>query len=380
MRERGFSKTVTVILFLLLIGLVFSYYQLYGEYTSLVKKVDELSGSLSNLSEKLRGDSTTTVVVTTTYTAIQSDVRSVNWGEIYERVKESVVLIETVGRVGGSTGTGFLYDTNGHIITNFHVVDGGQRYYARFIDGALREARLIGGDRYTDLAVLRIDVTRLNVRPLNIGDSDELRIGEEVAVVGNPYGLELSWSLSIGIVNQKKRLYTVEGGYSIPDMIQIDAAVNPGNSGSPLLNSKGEVVGVVNAIRSESGGFEGIGYAISASVVKRVVPVLIERGSYQHSWLGVSGVNVDARISESRGLSVSYGFLVESVVSGGPAETAGIRRGDVITELNRMKIQSLADLLSYLLVNTKPGDVVEVRVFRGNQTLTFNVVLGIRPR
>lgn len=313
---------------------------------------------------------------------------------VYELVKDSVVEIKTLYRFGESVGSGFIYDSAGHVVTNNHVVEGGVEYYVYFIDGSAFRAELIGRDPDTDLAVLKIitDGHKIFFKPLRLGDSNELRIGEQIIAIGNPF--ELTGSVTVGIVSQKGRLLQSSRGYLIPGVIQIDAAVNPGNSGGPILNMRGEVVGVATAIESTTGQFAGIGYAVSSNVVKRIVPVLIAKGSYKHSYLGITGREINALVAKALGLDVKRGLLVEAVVPGGPAERAGLKGGlrninvagtqyrvggDIIVAINGVPVSSMDDLLTYLVERTSPGDTVTLTVYRGEEKIEVPVVLGERP-
>ncbi|MCS7145486.1 MAG: trypsin-like peptidase domain-containing protein [Nitrososphaerota archaeon] len=317
-----------------------------------------------------------------------------NITSVYELVKGSVVEIKTLYRFGESVGSGFVYDSAGHVITNNHVVEGGVEYFVYFIGGAAFRAELVGRDPDTDLAVLRI-VTGgeyVTFKPLKLGDSSELRIGEQIIAIGNPF--ELTGSVTVGIVSQKGRLLQSGRGYLIPGIIQIDAAVNPGNSGGPILNMRGEVVGVATAIESTTGQFSGIGYAVSSNVVKRIVPALISKGTYRHSYLGIAGNEINALVAKEIGLNVSRGLLVETVVPGGPADKAGVRGGlrvvtvagtqyrvggDVIVAINGSPVGSMDDLLTYMVERTSPGDTVILTVLRSGEKLDIQVTLGERP-
>jgi Trypsin-like serine proteases, typically periplasmic, contain C-terminal PDZ domain len=254
-------------------------------------------------------------------------------------------------------------------------------------------ATLVGYDVDTDLAVLRIEPpSDLQLRPLPLGDSRALRIGDPVIAIGNPFGLQ--GSVTVGIVSQKGRLLPSDRGYLIPGVIQIDAAINPGNSGGPLLNYRGEVVGVTTAIETTTGTFSGVGYAIPSSIVARVVPVLIEKGRYSHSYLGISGKELNSLVAERAGIPVKSGFLVETVSNNSPASRAGLRGGntritvagesyliggDVIVAIDGHPISSLDDLLTYLVENTSPGDRVVLTVIREGRVVNVPVVLGERP-
>jgi len=312
----------------------------------------------------------------------------VPWPTIYEQLKPSVVLIQT----NHGLGSGFVYDSEGHIITNYHVIEDADTIQVTFYDGNVTEAIIVGMDIYSDLAVIKIEFKVTDLRPVVLGSSSELRVGEPVAAMGNPFGL--SDTLTVGVVSSLERTLDAVGGYMIIDIIQIDAAVNPGNSGGPLVNLKGQVVGVNTAIQSETGTFAGIGFAVPSDTVKREIGDLIGTGSYKHPWLGISALEVSIPIAEELGLEKPQGILVVDVVEDSPADKAGLRGGDeevvvegqlvtvggdVITEVDGMQVRTMTDLVVYLERNTSPGDSVELGIIRDGQRHTLNVTLGERP-
>jgi len=329
----------------------------------------------------------------TTTTTVTIGGEATDWvSRIYEDVKDSVVMITVETTYGTGVGSGFVYDDKGHIVTNNHVVSDGIQFTVSFLDGTVLSATLVGQDPDTDLAVLKIDPKDMQLKPLKLGNSSNLKIGEQIIAVGNPF--ELAGSVTLGIVSQKGRLLPTERGYLIPGIIQIDAAVNPGNSGGPLLNSRGEVVGVTTAIESMTGQFAGIGYAISSNIVARVVPVLIEKGRYTHSYLGISGIELNSAIADAIGIKAKQGFLVTNVSPGSPAASAGIRAGnrtitvsgqsikvggDVIVAINGIPVKGLDDILTYLVEKTSPGDKITLTVIRNGVTMDISVTLGERP-
>ncbi len=400
MAASGKVAVVLSVLALLLVGL------LVLELDSVSDELDSLSSRIAHVAQQVEAFAsqplqaptvtTVTVTVTTTATTAQPErpvLQQLDVSEIYERVKDSVVMVRTVGQLTSSIGTGFVYDAKGHIVTNYHVVAGGGQIYVSFLDGTMLSATLVGYDVDTDLAVLRIEPpSDLQLRPLPLGDSRALRIGDPVIAIGNPFGLQ--GSVTVGIVSQKSRLLPSDRGYLIPGVIQIDAAINPGNSGGPLLNYRGEVVGVTTAIETTTGTFSGVGYAIPSSIVARVVPVLIEKGRYSHSYLGISGKELNSLVAERAGIPVKSGFLVETVSNNSPASRAGLRGGntritvagesyliggDVIVAIDGHPISSLDDLLTYLVENTSPGDRVVLTVIREGRVVNVPVVLGERP-
>jgi S1-C subfamily serine protease len=310
------------------------------------------------------------------------------WSTIYNQLKDSVVLIQT--NLG--LGSGFVHDTNGHIITNHHVIEDADAIQVTFLDGNITSANVIGTDIYSDLAVIKVDPEVTALHPVVLGSSSELIVGEPVAAMGNPFGL--SDTLTVGIVSSVERTLDAAGGYVIIDVIQIDAAVNPGNSGGPLVNVKGQVVGVNTAIQSETGTFTGIGFAIPSDTVKREIGDLIENGDYRHPWLGVSALDVDLSIADAMGLEKPQGVLIVDVTAGSPADQAGIRGtdqnvtsdgqiipigGDVITAIDGLPARRMADLVVYMERNTSPGDSVVFDIIRNGKKRSVEVTLGERP-
>ena len=289
-------------------------------------------------------------------------------------------------------GSGFVYDTNGRIITNNHVVDGAQTVDVRFVDGNIYSAKVIGTDPFNDIAVLQItdDFTDESVIPLPLANSDELEVGQQIVAIGNPFGL--SDTMTTGIISQVGRLLpNREAGYSIAGVIQTDAAINPGNSGGPMLNLNGQVIGINTAIQSTTGEFSGIGFAVPSNTIKRIVPALIEKGHYENPWLGVSGTSLTPDLSKQLGLEKNYhGVMVTAVVKDGPAQKAGLkeavynaekelRGADVIIQLDGKEIRDIDDLILYLAQNKSVGDSVVLKVNRDGQIIDLTAELAARP-
>jgi len=310
------------------------------------------------------------------------------WPTIYDQLKDSVVLIQT--NLG--LGSGFVYDMKGHIITNHHVIEGASTIQVSFLDGNVTSASVVGMDIYSDIAVIKVDSQVTTLHPVVLGASSDLTVGDPVAAMGNPFGL--SDTLTVGIVSSLERTLTAAENYVIIDIIQIDAAVNPGNSGGPLVNLNGQVVGVNTAIQSETGTFTGIGFAIPSDTVKREIDDLIETGSYKHPWLGVSALDVNIAIADAIGLEKPQGVLIVDVTEGSPAEQVGLRGadqnvaldgqltpigGDVITGIDDLPMRRLADLVVYMERNTNPGDSVVFEIVRDGQERSLEVTLGERP-
>ena len=310
------------------------------------------------------------------------------WPTIYNQLKDSVVLIQT----DLGLGSGFMYDSKGHIVTNHHVIQGANTIQVTFLDGNITSATLVGMDIYSDLAVIKVDPDITTLHPVVLGSSSDLIVGEPVAAMGNPYGL--SDTLTVGIISSLERTLETSGGYVIIDVIQIDAAVNPGNSGGPLVNVKGQVVGVNTAIQSATGAFTGIGFAVPSDTVKREINDLIETSDYKHPWLGIAAREVNIAIAEAVGLEKPQGILVIEVTSGSPADLAGLKGGnettivdgieisvggDVITEVDGIPTITMADLVVYMERNTSPEESIELGIIRDGQELKLTVTLGERP-
>jgi serine protease Do len=296
-------------------------------------------------------------------------------------------------------GSGFVYDTEGHIITNFHVAGEADQITVVFADGTSLDATLVGGDPDSDLAVVKIDPTGLDLKPLALGDSDSLQVGQMVIAIGNPFGLE--GTMTSGIVSALGRMLssqaaTTDGNtFSIPDVIQTDAAINPGNSGGPLLDLAGDVIGVNTAIESSVSQSSGVGFAVPSNIVAHVVPELIANGRYEHPWLGISGGTLTSPLRDAMGLDESQrGVLVATVSSNSPADEAGLQGssrqveidgqqvlvgGDVIVSVDGRPIQTFDDLLSFISNDASVGQTVTFGVLRDGKTINVDVTLAARP-
>ncbi len=340
----------------------------------------------------------------------QADAEHALLTNIYLRANPSVVNIEIVSSyhsttdIVNSSGSGFVYDADGHIVTNAHVVRDADEILVTFSDGHVLNAELVAVDDYSDLAVIRVDPARAPLVPVLLGDSNQLQVGQRVIAIGNPFGLD--GSMTVGIVSALGRslpsarlLDPAYDQYSNPSIIQVDAAVNPGNSGGPLLDSYGQVIGINTAIRTENGGFQGIAFAVPVNTMKRIVPQLIEEGSVQYSWLGITspasegGYSV-AALADELDFPVRNGILISEVTPGSPAARAGLRAGtqtttvrgmpipvdsDIIVAVNGQMIRDIDSLVAYLVENTSPGDTITLTIVRAGQTLDLDVTLGARP-
>ena len=291
-------------------------------------------------------------------------------------------------------GSGIVYDLWGHIITNNHVVDDYQKIRVVFHDGESYSAKVIGTDPFADLAVIKVDSDPQTLHPLPLGDSSKLRIGDEVIAIGSPFGL--TGSMTTGIVSQLGRILNPPniGSFSIPNVIQTDTAINPGNSGGPLLNDRGEVIGINTAIQTQTGEFSGVGFAIPSNTMKRIIPHLIQDGHYKHPWLGVSGISVDPDLSDNLGLSTHAGFLIENIIQDSPASKSGLHAsnqtkmvdgvkykfgGDIIIGVDNSPVKKLEDLLNYLQDNKSAGDKMILKIIRDGKPMEVTLVLQERP-
>ena len=323
--------------------------------------------------------------------------------DLYNRVSPGVVSIQTITAAGGGQGSGFVYDTEGHIITNYHVVEGAQELEVDFSSGLKVRGEVLATDLDSDLAVVKVDVNPADLVPVPLGDSDLLNVGQTVVAIGNPFGL--SGTMTIGIVSAKGR--TLESMreadstsfFSAGDLIQTDAAINPGNSGGPLLNLAGEVVGVNRAIRTESSNTTGepvnagIGFAISSRILARVVPVLIRDGKYEYPYLGVTSQDeLSLFLIEELGLPQTTGAYIASVTPGSPADQAGLRGGsietsvpnllaggDLIVAVDGRPVRVFGEMHGYLVTTKSPGDTVLMTILRDGEKKEVTVTLGKRP-
>jgi len=342
--------------------------------------------------------------------------------QIYEQVNPSVVSIRVTKKVGNtmevptipgfpfqfpqpgdqytySEGSGFVWDTEGHIVTNHHVVDGADRVVVVFWDGVEYEAQIVGQDADSDLAVLQVDAPADRLRPVQLADSTQVRVGQLAIAIGNPFGE--SNSMTVGIISALDRSLPVQSRdpnarYTIPDVIQTDAPINPGNSGGVLVDANGQVIGVTAAIESPVRANAGIGFVIPSVIVKKVVPALIAQGAYQHPWIGISGRTLNLDINRAMKLADDQrGVLVVDVLPGSPAEQAGLRGsdrevtiegrsqrvgGDVIVAIDDQPVRDFGDLVVYLARYTEVGQRITLTVLRDGREKRLDLALAARPQ
>jgi 2-alkenal reductase len=334
---------------------------------------------------------------TETTTAVLGNDLEANLIDIYERVNPAVVSIfvfDSTGQVEGS-GSGFVIDTAGHVVTNNHVVAGSDGLEVVFANGERRAAELIGTDIDSDLAVIQLESLPDGVIPVPLGDSNDIAVGQFVVAIGNPFGE--AGSMSVGIVSglgrtlSSQRLAEGGGRYSLPRVIQTDAAINPGNSGGPLLNLRGEVVGVNSAIRTSTGTNSGVGFSIPVNAVNRVVPVLISEGAYTYPFMGISMTSIDLARQERLELPQTAGAYVTAVSAGTPAEAAGmvasgitdlgepLPGGDLIIAVDGTPVGNPDDLISFLVFETEVGQTINLTVIRNGEEMNIPLTLGERP-
>lgn len=325
---------------------------------------------------------------------------------LYQQVLPGVVAIQVITQSGGALGSGFVFDNEGHVVTNQHVVEGASDVEVDFTSGFKAHGTVIGTDADADIAVIQVENAPADqIHPLALGDSNALNVGQQVVAIGNPFGLNGTMTLGIvsGLGRTQEARAAPEGGgtFSTADIIQTDAAINPGNSGGPLFNLDGEVVGInqsikTNAIDQTTGNAvnSGVGFSISINLVKKIVPYLIRDGKYEYPYLGISSTS-DLTLADIEALNLNTytGAYVTSVTPGGPADQAGIRGGtidttsvrnlkaggDIITAIDGHPVDTFDDLLSYLTTNKSPGETVVLTLLRDGQPIDITVTLGTRP-
>lgn len=395
MNSQGVSNVSAIISIVLILGGLGGYlYFLQDQLNDVTSNIDNLRREISSINRELERELSSAGGDPDEQIQIPNQIRSRSESEIseiadlYERARESVVSIQTAN----SQGSGWVFDTENHIVTNNHVVAGVSEAEVTLYNRITLSTIVIGNDPFSDLAVLEVIDNSISLTPLPLGDSSDIRVGEPVIAIGNPFGF--SGSVSSGIVSQKGRLFPSQGGYSISNMIQIDVPINPGNSGGPLINMRGEVVGITTGAITNTGAFSGVGFAIPASTSARVVPDLILNGFYEHPWIGVAGLNIDKSIAEVMNLDRTRGFLITLIFPGSPAVEGGLRAGnersiiegnsinlggDVIIAVDGRDVYQLDDIISYIDENKRPADDVVFTIIRDGRERDITVMLGVRP-
>ena len=372
-------------------GLIVSYFTLYSELKRIGEKVEGVSVIINILSNDVNR-------IKELHSGPGLAYFNVSFTEVYNKTIKGVVMITGIVKglltEGTSLGSGFVvkYGSSYYIVTNYHVVKDAKDLAVTFYNGESYQANVVGTDPYSDLAVLNCTAPFGLYHPLNLTFSSSLRVGDLVIAIGNPFGL--SGTMTTGIVSQLGRSITSEftGGYSIANIIQTSAPINPGNSGGPLLNAKGEVVGMNTAIVADS---QGVGFAVPSNTILRELPYLIETGKYDmHPWLGLRGMDLNYYIAKAAGLNITYGWLIQEVIPGGPSDKAGLRGGnrttmvsgvevkiggDVLIAIEGYPVRNNDDIARILEEYTYPGKTVNVTIVRNNQLMTIPVTLGKRP-
>ena len=400
--RRWLAATIVLAVLLASVVIVFDA-QLSQERAETNQRVSSLQNTIASLqnTNSLLESQISALSGKSNVTLVASDAES-----IYKNANASVVTVQGIQAATSLTifgsqttytavlGSGFVitYNDSFYIITNYHVVNGDSNLSVTFWDGNAYPAKVVGTDPYSDLAVLSVNAPSSEFIPLQIASSSDLVVGESVFAIGNPYGL--SGSFTYGIVSQLGRTIqeSTTNGFSIPDIIQFTAPINPGNSGGPLLDSNGRVVGITSAVVS---GSQGLGFAIPSDTILRELPSLVSSGSYNlHPYLGITSVDMNLELAQVMDVNVTYGVLVETVVPGGPASTAGLRGGnttaviagqqylvggDIIVSINGTKIVNQDALSSYLEEHAIAGQSIQLGILRSGQPITVNIVLGARP-
>lgn len=393
--EQGFRVTPLVAVFMAavfvggaILGGFVGYWTLSGDVDELRQENDALEEQLSRIAGPSHN---------ITYFFGNSSLAS-----LYREVRNSIVVIQAYieqqsifgTQYAESQGSGFVYNYSGQhvVVTNYHVVQDAVNITVRFCNGTTYTAELLGADPYADLAVLEPHAGGSSLQPLSVADSASLEVGDPVVAIGNPFGL--TGSMTTGIVSHLGRTIreSAAGNFPIANIIQISTPINPGNSGGPLLNYEGEVVGITTAIIQDS---QGVGFAIPSDTVLREIPALVTEGSYdRHSWLGVTGIHMTYQLAQAMNVSVTYGWLIATVVDDSPADKAGVQGGDrqavvggqqvilggdVIIAVDGQRVVDGDDLMSYLERETSPGDSIELTVMRDREKRTLIVTLEVRP-
>jgi S1-C subfamily serine protease len=379
-REKIQLTVIGILVVALAAGFMTNFGNLYADTKQVFTEQIQKTKSVAEADDQTQKDRIQPAILTAESPQLQSPLTS-----IFKKVENSVVQI-----------TSKVSTVNPYVIVNGSPLESPSTRLGsvdvRFVDGNIYSAKVVGTDPSNDIAVLQIidDFSDEQIIPLVLGDSSALEVGQQIIAIGNPFGL--SNTMTTGIVSQIGRLLpNRDAGFSIPNVIQTDAAINPGNSGGPMLNLQGHVIGINTAIQSTTGEFSGIGFAVPSNTIKRIVPSLIEKGSFEHPWLGVSGTSVTPDIAKQIGLPKNYkGVFVTTLVKDGPAQKAGLQEatynanrelkgGDIITALDGYQIRDIDDLIIYLADNKAVGDSVVMEINRNNEIIELTAMLQARP-
>ncbi|MFN8151233.1 MAG: trypsin-like peptidase domain-containing protein [Solirubrobacterales bacterium] len=379
---------------------------LFGGVVAIALGIAVIATGLISVDNSDDADATTVAqapIATDTAPASSGD-RTV--GQVYQQDGQGVAYIEAVEKPTGSvspfgqqssggtaTGSGILMDDQGHVLTNAHVVDGSSSVTVKFGDGDALDAKVLGVDDSSDVAVLSVDPSQVDAKPLELGDSDAVKVGDPAVAIGNPYGLDRT--VTTGIISALQRQISAPNGFTISDVLQTDAAINPGNSGGPLIDGAGRVIGINSQIAtgSDGSGSTGIGFAVPINTAKQVAAEIIDDGNVEHAYLGIEGADVNSQLADVLNLDVDEGALVQKVTPGGPADQAGLEGGDatvtedgqqvraggdVITAADGQTVTGMDDLISVIDAK-KPGDTITLDVIRDGSKQQIDVKLGDRP-
>ena len=398
-RQSSGTQTLLIIFVIVIANLAVTTY-LLNSATNRMKnldgEIDELKMQLENAAYQIQSmsDQIENLQISGSGTVFINSTGGYNLTDIYDRVADSVVMIQVVGSYSSGQGSGFVYDTYGRIITNNHVVEDALEdgITVIFTDGMSASATVLGTDPYSDMAVIEVNVPASKLKPVRFAESSQLQVGEQVIALGNPFGL--TNTMTSGIISALGRQLDAPSNYVIVDVIQTDAAINPGNSGGPLLNVKGEVIGMNTAIISSVEQFSGVGFAVPSDTISREVTDLIVMGDYEHPWLGITGITLYPALKERLDLDDEVRGLLITDVTGSPAQNAGLRGGsssenvggtnvkiggDIIIGVDGKYIKDFNDLMVYLERNTKSNREITLRIIRDGSEIYVDLILGTRP-
>lgn len=369
----------------------------FGNNSQMIKKVSVNSEDMANneiIKKPILGDTSppisSTIPLDVVYENSENSVVQIT-STIVETHSNIIINGNPVEQQSSRLGSGFVYDEQGHIITNYHVISNVSTVDVSLSNGDVFTAKVVGTDKLNDIAVLQLtdDYPDESLTPVLFADSSKIKIGDQVIAIGNPFGL--SNTMTTGIVSQTGRLLPNQDlGFSISNIIQTDAAINPGNSGGPLLDRNGNLIGMNTAIESKVGEFTGVGFAIPSNTIKKIVPVLIKKGEYDHPWIGISGITLSPKLAEKLQLPKNFrGALINDVVDNGPAEKAGIKgalyksnreisSADIIISIDDTPVKRIDDIISYVSENKSVGDKVSFKVHRDGEVIDIDVTLGKR--